>query len=91
MTLLPQGHGRHAHQNDLSGTTRGFCREKICFCQRKSCTKSQESRRNLVGQSQRIFSECIMNTNVRNKGRIEVHIRAPVEIMSTVRRSDGLG
>lgn len=32
-----------------------------------------------------------MNTNVRNKGRIEVHIRALVDIMLTVRRSDGLG
>ncbi len=81
-SLSQKGYRRLAHQNDLSGAARGFYREKICFCQRKSCTNIQESGRKLVGQGRGIFSECIMNTDVRTKGRIEVHMRAPVEIIS---------
>jgi hypothetical protein len=76
-----------SHQYNLGTSACSFSRKEFCPAQHKPCTYSQETKSNRTGQRRHLghlpFEQ--VNTNVRIKGRTEVHMRAPVEIILRLR------
>jgi len=77
-----------SHQYNLGTSACSFSRKELRLAQHKPCTDSQETKSNRTSQRRHRghFASELVNTDVRIKGRTEVHMRAPVEIMSRLRR-----